>query len=154
MAQVNHCIITMLTTISEHICTQTHTHALTRVVFLDPTQALWTRSFLSPSCMPLSPAIACITEEWRHHNGCHFVLSIPQATLHPRKCTLFLEDINGIVNHLVMPTALPLHCPILHNILQNVSYFLLQQLFIQFSQLFCTSTWNSSCIKNLVALRL
>lgn len=31
---------------------------LTRVAFLDPTLALCTRSFLSPNCMPLSPAIA------------------------------------------------------------------------------------------------
>lgn len=31
---------------------------LTRVAFLDPTLALCTRSFLSPSCIPFSPAIA------------------------------------------------------------------------------------------------
>lgn len=98
-----------------------NTHKLTSVVFLDPTLALWTRSFLSPSCMPLSPAIACITEKWRDYNAWHFVLSIPQATLHPRKCTLFLEDNNGTVNHLVMlPWSLP---PSLRYILQMYDTF-------------------------------
>lgn len=32
---------------------------LTGLAFLAPTLALWTISFLSPSCIPLSPATAC-----------------------------------------------------------------------------------------------
>ena len=36
---------------------------LTRVAFLEPTLALCTRSFLSPSCMPFSPAMAWESEE-------------------------------------------------------------------------------------------
>ena len=29
------------------------------MAFLAPTLALWTSSFLSPSCIPFSPAMAC-----------------------------------------------------------------------------------------------
>lgn len=39
------------------------TLSLTSVVFLEPTLALWTRSFLSPSCIPFSPAMACDSEQ-------------------------------------------------------------------------------------------